>query len=329
MGERPDGSQVPCRQGSVGAIALYRMDSATKKQIIETLLQAAKALDERVLVIPTPEEALTREEDEVVDEAFEDLASIKRVVQRAFRMAGSQLKNVKIGFSRGGKSSAGSCHYKSDGIVLLFNKVAWPVMLPTERLNVILHEVAHAIHYERGGIGQPHGPEWQEIARSIGCDASRSVGKEASYRIHEAAGLKKKELTKKKLDKASRFPVGAYVRLKSGSDRALGTVSKINNDGTVAAEGAISIWKGHPSARLFTGLPSAPQGLEKDLPWLFNDAELELVDVGTDEVFDLSDVPDGSYLLKVYDKQAQGLENEYFVSIKNNVLTSITKAYEG
>jgi len=40
--------------------------------------------------------------------------------------------------------------------------------------NTILHEIAHAIDYEKRGFSD-HGTEWQEIAKSIGCNANQQT----------------------------------------------------------------------------------------------------------------------------------------------------------
>jgi predicted SprT family Zn-dependent metalloprotease len=61
----------------------------------------------------------------------------------------------------------GACHY-SRKLITLSNEL---VQLNDQAcvLDVILHEIAHALAGPRTG----HGREWEEVARSIGCSAQR------------------------------------------------------------------------------------------------------------------------------------------------------------
>lgn len=53
--------------------------------------------------------------------------------------------------------------------------------------NTILHEIAHAIDYNERGIKSNHDERWQEIAKSIGCNANKygdpsGIDKEKFYK---------------------------------------------------------------------------------------------------------------------------------------------------
>jgi len=57
----------------------------------------------------------------------------------------------------------------SEPICLLNEGTNFPVIKDT-----ILHEIAHALTYEQyGNTAKPHGKEWQEIAKQIGCNGER------------------------------------------------------------------------------------------------------------------------------------------------------------
>lgn len=64
--------------------------------------------------------------------------------------------------------TAGTCKYGTR--TLNFSRVIMDQFSDAERLNTILHEIAHAL----AGHAAGHGPEWRRVARSIGCDARRT-----------------------------------------------------------------------------------------------------------------------------------------------------------
>ena len=61
----------------------------------------------------------------------------------------------------------GACHYSRKLITLSHSLVE--LNDETCVLDIILHEIAHALAGPRAG----HGPEWKRVARSIGCSAQR------------------------------------------------------------------------------------------------------------------------------------------------------------
>src|SRR5688572_8898033 len=74
-------------------------------------------------------------------------------------------------------SRGGCCHYRKHLITL-----SKPIFAKPENrdnaLNVILHEVAHAL----AGHAAGHGPAWMSIARRIGCDGRRCHSMEVEYK---------------------------------------------------------------------------------------------------------------------------------------------------
>ena len=79
------------------------------------------------------------------------------------------------GYSKRAKRRLGVCKIGKKRIELS----SYLVELNTEKVDVIkdtiLHEIAHAIAFSLYGYdgGADHGPKWQRIAKSIGCDGKR------------------------------------------------------------------------------------------------------------------------------------------------------------
>lgn len=74
-------------------------------------------------------------------------------------------------------SRFGSCAYRG---TITMSKVLTSLNDETHVRDTILHEIAHALNYERHGrkiLGKPHGKEWKAIAREIGCSDSRCYDK--------------------------------------------------------------------------------------------------------------------------------------------------------
>jgi predicted SprT family Zn-dependent metalloprotease len=70
----------------------------------------------------------------------------------------------------------GCCHHVRKVITLSYDLVE--LNDEASVLEVILHEIAHALAGPRSG----HGPEWQRIARSIGSSAKRCYSSERTIR---------------------------------------------------------------------------------------------------------------------------------------------------
>ena len=70
------------------------------------------------------------------------------------------------------KTRAGVCKYSPVSCIELSKVfINSPLVKPQDIRNTILHELAHAITGPH--VRDPHGEEWKEAARSIGCDAQR------------------------------------------------------------------------------------------------------------------------------------------------------------
>jgi len=70
-------------------------------------------------------------------------------------------------------SRFGSCRYSG---TITLSRVLTSLNNEDHVRDTILHEIAHAINYERHGrkiFGKPHGKEWKEIAVEVGCDPTR------------------------------------------------------------------------------------------------------------------------------------------------------------
>lgn len=154
---------------------------------------------------------------------FADLDTIVPVVEEALQKHGlvrmdGDLEIVAVKFTRGGKSRAGACSYSPSlhRCVITLNGLVWPAFNEEQRLNTVLHEVAHAIQFLLTRTGD-HGPVWQKIAKSIGCTGDRCLSVEASQAMldayNEAKGLPKRPiLTEEAAAEASQnFNVGDYV----------------------------------------------------------------------------------------------------------------------
>jgi predicted SprT family Zn-dependent metalloprotease len=68
----------------------------------------------------------------------------------------------------------GRCHYGLKQISL--SRYLVELNDEAEVRDTILHEIAHALAPKRAG----HGPAWQAVARSIGCNAQRCYGEEVT-----------------------------------------------------------------------------------------------------------------------------------------------------
>jgi len=75
------------------------------------------------------------------------------------------------------KTSLGVCSYRRNSTKYI-GLSKWLIENSKESLstwrNTVLHEIAHAIDYERRGKSD-HSYTWKHIARSIGCDAERTT----------------------------------------------------------------------------------------------------------------------------------------------------------
>ncbi len=66
----------------------------------------------------------------------------------------------------------GNCNYKKKIIGLSKKIVELNLNNKVTIINTILHEIAHAIQYEKMGFSN-HGSTWKDIAMSIGCSGER------------------------------------------------------------------------------------------------------------------------------------------------------------
>jgi hypothetical protein len=74
----------------------------------------------------------------------------------------------------GARKRGGRCYGRRRIITMSRHLV--PFWTDDENLQVLLHEIAHAIAYARGVYAagaRPHGPEWLAIAKSIGYTGGR------------------------------------------------------------------------------------------------------------------------------------------------------------
>ena len=66
------------------------------------------------------------------------------------------------------KSTVGQCCYRDKTISFSY----YFMEMSTDKIkDILLHEIAHALV----PIGVGHGPEWKQMARSIGCSANRTT----------------------------------------------------------------------------------------------------------------------------------------------------------
>ena len=74
----------------------------------------------------------------------------------------------------GARKRGGCCH--GGWRVITMSRRLIPLWSDEQNMQVLLHEIAHAIAFERGVYAagaRPHGREWRDIARSIGYTGQR------------------------------------------------------------------------------------------------------------------------------------------------------------
>jgi predicted SprT family Zn-dependent metalloprotease len=94
------------------------------------------------------------------------------------------LPHVRVMFTRGGRTTAGTCRYNTitKECVIRLNGLLWDAMTEEDRFDTVMHEAAHAIEFQRYGTSS-HGPRWQLIAKAIGCSGEACVTGEAAQRM--------------------------------------------------------------------------------------------------------------------------------------------------
>jgi hypothetical protein len=235
---------------------------------------------EKLFIIPMPDRLRENpdgsfDEDDGVDESFDDLASIKRVVRRALRYVGSALRLDDVSFYKGGRSVIAFCAADpAKGTARLrFNEPGWRVLTPDERLDTILHEVAHAIHtLEHGDVGSTHGPEWRAIAQAIGCTGDRCLPEEASQRLLAAIPAR---------ERRPRFvpEQGQIVRFVSGKQRGVDRVATV---GRAEAQAAVRLANRQIDVPMQNVSPS--KDVYDDIKWLLAPlGDVEILGEATNE----------------------------------------------
>ena len=94
------------------------------------------------------------------------------------------LSDWSVSYDRA-RARAGACHYSKKRITLSKYFARSSETTDEAFMNTVLHEIAHA----KAGAAAGHGPQWKEIAISIGCDGKRCIDMSfASHKYHVTCG---------------------------------------------------------------------------------------------------------------------------------------------
>lgn len=102
------------------------------------------------------------------------------------------------------KTRAGRCSYRTKTISFSMHFISDKQTTDDEFKNTVLHEIAHVL----AGAKAKHGAAWRKVAKSIGCDGKRCLGRPITPRTRVArcecgsVEIRRHVITKKLLAKS-------------------------------------------------------------------------------------------------------------------------------